>query len=89
MIAEAILLLRGLPEKNAAAHRGEWQKSAAQSFESRGKRLGIVGYGNIGAQVSVLAEAMGFKVYFYDTVTKLPLGNATQIAKLHDLLGSP
>src|SRR5690606_21319813 len=87
VLAEAILLLRGIPEKNAVCHRGGWSKSAANSFEIRGKKLGIVGYGSIGTQLSVLAEALGMQVYFYDVVTKLPLGNATQIGNLHELLG--
>ncbi len=87
VLAEAILLLRGIPEKNASCHRGGWIKSAANSFEIRGKKLGIVGYGSIGTQLSVLAEGLGMQVFFYDTVTKLPLGNATQVANLHDLLG--
>jgi len=87
VLAEAILLLRGIPEKNAVSHRGGWLKSATNSFEIRGKKLGIVGYGSIGTQLSVLAEALGMQVFFYDVVTKLPLGNATQVAKLHDLLG--
>jgi len=87
VLAEAILLLRGIPEKNASCHRGGWIKSAANSFEIRGKKLGIVGYGSIGTQLSVLAEALGMQVSFYDVVTKLPLGNATQIGNLHDLLG--
>ncbi len=87
VIAEAILLLRGIPEKNAAAHRGEWIKSATNSYEIRGKTLGIVGYGNIGMQLGVIAEGLGMKVEFYDVVTKLPLGNARQIAFLEDLLG--
>ena len=87
VLAQAILLLRGIPEKNASCHRGGWIKSAANSFEIRGKKLGIVGYGSIGTQLSVLAEALGMQVFFYDTVTKLPLGNATQVGKLHDLLG--
>ena len=87
VLAQAILLLRGIPEKNASCHRGGWIKSAANSFEIRGKKLGIVGYGSIGTQLSVLAEALGMQVFFYDTVTKLPLGNAQQIGKLHDLLG--
>ncbi|MEZ0121341.1 MAG: phosphoglycerate dehydrogenase [Candidatus Reddybacter sp.] len=87
VIAEAIMLMRGVPEKNAKAHRGVWQKSAVGSFEVRGKTLGIVGYGNIGSQVSVLAESLGMKVKFYDVVTRLPLGNAEQIAELDDLLG--
>lgn len=86
VIAEAILLLRRIPEKNADAHRGGWQKSAEGSYEIRGKTLGIVGYGSIGTQVSVLAEALGMKVCFYDAITKLPLGNATQIRDLNELL---
>ncbi len=86
VIAEAILLLRGIPEKNAVCHRGGWLKSAVGSYEIRGKKLGIVGYGSIGSQVSVMAEAMGMEVLFYDTITKLPLGNATQIRELNDLL---
>jgi D-3-phosphoglycerate dehydrogenase len=69
------------------AHRGEWLKSATNSYEIRGKNLGIIGYGSIGSQLSVLAESMGMKVYFYDTITKLPLGNATQVDTLKDLLG--
>ena len=87
VLAEAILLLRGIPEKNAVCHRGGWIKSAANSFEIRGKKLGIVGYGSIGTQLSVLAEALGMQVYFYDVVTKLPLGNAQQVGSLHELLG--
>ena len=87
VIAEAIMLLRGIPEKNAECHRGGWLKSAVDSFEIRGKNLGIIGYGSIGAQVSVLAESLGMKVFFYDTITKLPLGNATQIRDLSELLG--
>jgi D-3-phosphoglycerate dehydrogenase len=87
VVAEAILLLRGVPQKNAMAHRGEWLKSATNSYEIRGKNLGIIGYGSIGSQLSVLAESMGMKVYFYDTITKLPLGNATQVDNLKDLLG--
>jgi len=88
VLAEAILLLRGVPEKSSMAHRGEWLKSATNSFEIRGKKIGIVGYGSIGSQLSVLAEALGMKVYFYDVVTKLPLGNATQIDSMEELLGS-
>ena len=87
VLAEAILLLRGIPEKNASCHRGGWIKSAANSFEIRGKKLGIIGYGSIGTQLSVLAEALGMQVFFYDVVTKLPLGNATQIGSLYELLG--
>ncbi len=86
VLAEAILLLRGIPEKSAAAHRGGWLKSAENSFEIRGKTLGIVGYGSIGTQLSVLAEALGMQVVFFDVVTKLPLGNARQIGQLNDLL---
>ena len=86
VLAEAILLLRGVPEKNALAHRGGWLKSATNSHEIRGKTLGIVGYGSIGTQLSVLAEGLGMHVAFYDVVSKLPLGNARQVAKLHDLL---
>ncbi len=86
VLAEAILLLRGVPEKSAAAHRGNWLKSAENSFEIRGKTLGIVGYGSIGTQLSVLAEALGMQVVFFDVVTKLSLGNARQIADLKELL---
>ncbi|MDY6921259.1 MAG: phosphoglycerate dehydrogenase [Pseudomonadota bacterium] len=86
VLAEAILLLRGIPEKNAVCHRGGWQKSAANSFEIRGKTLGIIGYGNIGAQLSVIAENLGMKVIFFDVVTKLPLGNAMQVGTLDELL---
>ena len=86
VLAEAILLLRGVPEKSAAAHRGGWLKSADNSFEIRGKTLGIVGYGSIGTQLSVLAEGLGMRVVFYDVVTKLALGNAHQITNLHELL---
>ena len=86
VLAEAILLLRGIPAKNAACHRGGWLKTAVGSYESRGKTLGIIGYGSIGSQVSVLAESLGMKVEFFDVVTKLPLGNATQVKALDQLL---
>jgi D-3-phosphoglycerate dehydrogenase len=86
VLAESILLLRGVPEKSAVAHRGGWLKSAEGAYEIRGKTLGIVGYGSIGAQLSVLAEALGMHVAFYDVVTKLPLGNARQVRLLPDLL---
>ncbi|VTU14679.1 D-3-phosphoglycerate dehydrogenase [Variovorax sp. SRS16] len=86
VLAEAILLLRGVPEKSAVAHRGGWLKSADNAFEIRGKTLGIVGYGSIGAQLSVLAEALGMHVAFFDVVAKLPLGNARQVRLLPDLL---
>ena len=87
VLAEATLLLRGIPEKNAKAHRGGWAKTANDSFEIRGKTLGIVGYGSIGSQLSVLAESLGMQVIFYDVVSKLPLGNASQIPSLEGLLG--
>jgi D-3-phosphoglycerate dehydrogenase len=86
VLAQAIMLIRGIPERNAASHRGGWMKSAAGAYEIRGKKLGIIGYGSIGTQFSVLAEALGMDVYYYDVVAKLPLGNATQVATLHELL---
>ncbi|MFT3800228.1 MAG: phosphoglycerate dehydrogenase [Burkholderiaceae bacterium] len=86
VLAEAILLLRDVPRKNAIAHRGGWNKSASGSFEIRGKTLGIVGYGSIGTQLSVLAEGLGMRVCFHDVVDKLPLGNARQVGSLADLL---
>ena len=86
VLAEAILLMRGVPEKNAKAHRGEWQKTAKNAFEIRGKTLGIIGYGSIGSQLSILAENLGMNVKFYDVVTKLPMGNAEQIQQLDELL---
>jgi D-3-phosphoglycerate dehydrogenase len=86
VLAEIVLLLRGIPAKNAAAHRGEWIKSAAGSREARGKVLGIVGYGHIGTQVGLLAEALGMQVVFHDIVTKLTLGNATAVRSLDALL---
>jgi D-3-phosphoglycerate dehydrogenase len=86
VIAEAILLMRRIPEKNAECHRGGWSKSAAGSFEVRGKVLGIVGYGHIGTQVGVLAESLGMRVIFHDVETKLALGNAAPAASLGELL---
>ena len=86
VLAEAILLLRGVPARNAAAHRGGWLKSADNAYEARGKTLGIIGYGAISSQLSVLAEALGMQVVFHDVVGKLPLGNARQAAGLHALL---
>lgn len=86
VLAEAILLLRGIPARSAMTHRGQWSKSAQNSFEMRGKTLGIVGYGAIGSQLSVLAESLGMKVLFYDIINKLALGNARQVDKLQDLL---
>jgi D-3-phosphoglycerate dehydrogenase len=86
VIAEAILLLRGVAEKSAKAHRGIWQKSAARSFEIRGKVLGIIGYGSIGMQLGVIAESLGMKVKFYDAANKLPIGNAQQVGSMVGLL---
>ncbi len=80
------MLIRKIPDKNAAAHRGEWLKEAKGSFELRGKTLGIVGYGNIGSQVSAMAESLGMQVIYYDIATKLPLGNAKQKRDLKELL---
>ena len=88
VIAELVLLLRGIPHRNEAAHRGEWIKTAAGSYEVRGKTLGIVGYGHIGTQVGLLAEAMGMHVVFYDVETKLTLGNAKPVPSLGALLES-
>lgn len=86
VMAEVILLLRGVPQRSAAAHRGEWQKSATGSFECRGKTLGIIGYGNIGMQLGVIAESLGMKVVYFDVESKLPLGNAQPKATLRALL---
>jgi D-3-phosphoglycerate dehydrogenase len=80
------MLIRRIPDKNKAAHEGIWMKDAKGSFELRGKTMGIIGYGNIGTQVSVLAEAIGMKVKFYDVETKLPLGNAEDAKSLKELL---
>ncbi|MFA7555520.1 MAG: phosphoglycerate dehydrogenase [Spongiibacteraceae bacterium] len=88
VIAESILLLRGVAEKNALAHRGIWKKSAAGSYEIRGKQLGIIGYGSIGMQLGVIAESLGMHVIFYDVVSKLPLGNAAQVGSLSELLST-
>ncbi|HXE66860.1 MAG TPA: phosphoglycerate dehydrogenase [Rhodanobacteraceae bacterium] len=86
VIAEAILLMRRVPERNAECHRGGWAKSAEGSFEVRGKTLGIVGYGHIGTQVGVLAESLGMHVLFHDVEAKLALGNASPARDLGDLL---
>jgi D-3-phosphoglycerate dehydrogenase len=86
VIGAAIMLIRRIPDKNKAAHEGIWMKEAKGSYELRGKTLGIIGYGNIGSQVSILAEAMGMKVIFYDIETKLPLGNAEDAKSLKELL---
>nr|WP_317200132.1 phosphoglycerate dehydrogenase [uncultured Psychrobacter sp.] len=88
VLAEAIMLYRGIPEKNATVHRGGWGKSAKNSHEVRGKTIGIVGYGSIGSQLSVLAESFGMKVIYHDVVTKLPLGNAHQVGSLDELLST-
>lgn len=87
VIGLAIMLIRRIPDKNKAAHEGIWMKDAKGSYELRGKTLGIIGYGNIGSQVSVLAEALGMKVIFYDVETKLPLGNASDGKTLKEVLG--
>ncbi|MDR5170800.1 phosphoglycerate dehydrogenase [Methylobacillus sp. Pita2] len=86
VLAQTILLLRGIPEKNALVHKGGWTKSAEGSFEARGKTLGIVGYGSIGSQLSVLAESLGMKVIYFDVIAKLPLGNARQVGTMEELL---
>jgi D-3-phosphoglycerate dehydrogenase len=86
VIGAAIMLIRRIPDKSSSAHKGIWMKEASGSYELRGKTLGIIGYGNIGSQVSVLAESLGLKVVFYDVETKLPLGNATDMRNLKELL---
>lgn len=86
VIGLAIMLIRRIPDKNKAAHEGIWNKVATGSYEMRGKTLGLVGYGNIGTQVSIIAESLGLKVLFYDTETKLPLGNAQPCKSLKDLV---
>src|SRR5678815_801300 len=86
IIGLSVMLIRKISDKNAAAHRGEWMKDATGSFELRGKTLGIIGYGNIGSQVSIMAEAMGMQVVYYDVATKLPHGNAKQVRDLREIL---
>jgi D-3-phosphoglycerate dehydrogenase / 2-oxoglutarate reductase len=86
VIASSIMLIRRIPDKNRAAHEGRWLKESSGSHELRGKTLGIIGYGNIGSQVSVLAESLGMKVIFYDTETKMPLGNAESTSTLKELM---
>ncbi len=88
VLGEIIMLLRGIPHKNAVQHRGGWEKSAAHSYEARGKTLGIVGYGHIGTQIGVLAEHLGMSVLYYDIEPKLALGNARPVASLQALLGA-
>jgi len=86
VIAEIIVLIRRLYDKIAKAHMGMWDKTTERAREVRGKKLGIIGFGNIGSQVSILAEAMGMDVYYYDNVDKLTIGNATRLASLRELL---
>jgi len=86
VIAECIMLMRGIPEKNALAHRKIWMKSARNSVEVRGKTLGIIGYGHIGSQVSILAENLGMNIFYYDIEKKLSLGNAKPTSNLEELL---
>jgi D-3-phosphoglycerate dehydrogenase len=88
VIGAAIMLLRRVPDKDRAAHNGVWMKDSKESYELRGKTLGIIGYGNIGMQVSVMAEALGMKVIFYDEQTKLPLGTAQEKKSLKELMGA-
>jgi D-3-phosphoglycerate dehydrogenase len=88
VIGAAIMLIRRIPDKNNAAHKGIWMKEAKGSYELRGKTLGIIGYGNIGSQLSILAEALGMKVLFYDVETKMPLGNASAVKTLPELVAS-
>ncbi|MEO0652840.1 MAG: phosphoglycerate dehydrogenase, partial [Planctomycetota bacterium] len=88
VLAEAILLLRRIPEKNLRAHRGAWAKTSRASYEARGKTLGIVGYGHIGSQVGVLAESLGMVVRYFDIEPKLALGNASPTDSLSELLGT-
>jgi len=86
VLGEIIMLLRGIPQRNAMAHRGGWLKSAAGSYEARGKTLGVIGYGHIGTQLGILAETLGMRVIFFDIEDKLPLGNAQQIHSMAQLM---
>ncbi len=88
VIGSAIMLIRRIPDKNKAAHDGIWLKESKGSFELRGKTLGIIGYGNIGSQLSILAESLGMKVLYYDIETKMPLGNAMQVRTITELVKS-
>jgi len=88
VIGAAIMLLRRVPDKDKAAHNGLWAKDSKQSYELRGKTMGIIGYGNIGMQVSVMAEVLGMKVIFYDEQTRLPLGNAENAKSIKELMGN-
>jgi D-3-phosphoglycerate dehydrogenase len=87
VIGASIMLIRRILDKNLAAHNGFWNKDASGSYELRGKTIGLIGYGNIGSQVSVLAEGMGLKVIYYDVLTKLPLGNAVPCKSMKELVG--
>jgi D-3-phosphoglycerate dehydrogenase / 2-oxoglutarate reductase len=87
VVAEIVMLARQLGDRNRFLHEGKWDKSAAGCYEVRGKTLGIVGYGHIGSQVSILAEAFGMKVLYYDVITKMPIGNCRQVSRLDELLG--
>jgi D-3-phosphoglycerate dehydrogenase len=88
IIAESIMLLRRIPERSDAAHDGLWLKDAKGSYELRGKKIGIVGYGHIGSQVSVLGEGMGLQVFYFDVEPKLPLGNAQSVGSLEELMST-
>ena len=88
VIGAAIMLIRRIPDKNKAAHEGIWMKEAKGSYEIRGKTLGIIGYGNIGSQLSILAEGLGMKVMFYDIETKMPLGNAVAVKSLQEVVAN-
>lgn len=88
VIGISVMLIRKISDKNIAAHKGTWMKDARGSYELRGKTMGIIGYGNIGSQVSVLCEALGMKVLFYDTETKLPLGNAVAAKNMKEVLSN-
>jgi D-3-phosphoglycerate dehydrogenase len=87
-IAEIIFLMRRFQDKSVGMHQGVWDKSATGSYEIRGKKLGIIGYGNIGAQLSVLAENLGMNVFYFDIIEKLALGNATKVSSLEELLAT-
>ena len=87
IIGEIIMLARRIFDKCSNLHKGEWKKEANGSYEIRGKKLGIIGYGNIGAQLSVIAESLGMTVYFYDIADKLALGNAIKCNSMDELLG--
>lgn len=88
VIGSSIMLIRKIPDRNIAAHKGLWLKDSKGCYELRGKTIGIIGYGNIGSQVSVLAEAMGLNVIYHDVATKMPLGNARQVQSLTELVSS-